>query len=80
MNESDWIILLKAIHQKLGKVQQTQQISSRVIFSNTGTVVGLTYATKLDMGEANEEFTWRVSNNQAVLIGYYIKSTDLLTK
>lgn len=35
-----------------------------------GTFVVLTYSTTFDQGTAKEQFTWRMSGDEAKLVGY----------
>jgi hypothetical protein len=69
MSESDCLAFLQAVHQKLGTVKQSTQTSSKVIFSNTGTIISHDYDTELTNGKATETFSWRVKGDEAVLIG-----------
>ena len=80
MSESDWTGLLKAVHQKLGKVQRSDQVGYKVMFSNTGIIVGLTYNTEFAEGKAVEDFTWRIKGEDSTLVGYFINVPTLITK
>lgn len=80
MSESDWTALLKAVHQKLGKLQRSDQVGYKVMFSNTGTIVGLTYNTEFAGGKAVEDFTWCIKGEDSTLVGYFINAPTLITK
>jgi hypothetical protein len=71
--------LMKAIHQKLGKVQATNQ-TSWLVNVGSGAVVTLTYNTDFADGKATEQFVWHVRGNRASLLNYTINSADLVTK
>ncbi|SRR5258708_28029856 len=80
-NEIEFVALLQAVHRKLGKVQQSKLQSSQVgWFAGEGTVVTLFYNTQFVDGKAGEKFIWHVRDNHAILDGYYINSSVLITK
>lgn len=79
--ETDFVNLLQAVHQKLGRVQRSQRRNYQVNWSTTqGTVVTLIYDTAFDGGNSTEQFAWRIRANQPALIGYHINSNALITK
>jgi hypothetical protein len=76
----DFTILLEAIHRKLGKVQKSEEAGWNVSAVNLQTNVTLTYKTKFAEGDAIETFVYRVNRGSALLCGYNINSTALITK
>ena len=61
-------------------MKQSNQAGFKLMLTPTGTIISHRYNTELTNGKATEDFTWRVKGEEAVLIGYYVKSNDLLTK
>jgi hypothetical protein len=78
--QQEFYEFISAVHRKLGKVQDASQRSFFVNFTMSGTIVRLNYATKFEQGDAQEEFFWKIKGSQAVLLGYHINSTTLITK
>lgn len=79
--EADFVNLLQAVHQKLGRVQSSQRRNYQVNWSTgLGTVITLIYDTSFDGGNSTEQFAWRTRDNQPALIGYHISSNALITK
>jgi len=72
--------LVRAVHQKLGKVQAANQVGYLVNVSTNGTYVTLTYETTFVEGKATEQFVWRLRDDRAALYNYNINSADLVTK
>jgi hypothetical protein len=72
--------LLRAVHQKLGKVEAAHQTSWVVNVSSDGPFVTLTYNTDFVDGKATEQFVWHVRDGRAALFNYNINSADLITK
>jgi hypothetical protein len=76
----DFTILLEAVHRKLGTVQKSEEAGWNVSSVNLQTNVTLTYKTKFAEGDAIETFVYRVNRGSALLCGYNINSTALITK
>jgi hypothetical protein len=76
----DFLDFISAVHRKLGRVQNASQTSFFINFSTSGTRVRLNYLTKFDGGDAQEEFIWKIKDDQAALVGYHISSNALITK
>ena len=76
----DFTILLEAIHRKLGTVQKSEAAGWNVSSVNLQTNVTLTYKTKFAEGDGTETFVYRVNRGSALLCGYNINSTALITK
>jgi len=72
--------LVRAVHQKLGKVQAANQVGYLVNVSSSGTFVTLTYDTTFVDAKATEQFVWHVRDGRAALYNYNINSADLVTK
>lgn len=71
---------LGAIERKLGKVTGSKQVGFYSNWTTEGTFVNLTYESTFEQGKAYEQFSWRVSGDEAKLVGYNINSPDLITK
>lgn len=72
--------LVRAVHQKLGKVHAANQVGYLVNVSSNGTYVTLTYDTTFVDGKATEQFVWRLRDDRAALYNYTVNSADLITK
>jgi hypothetical protein len=72
--------LVRAVHQKLGKVRTANQVGYLVNVSTNGTFVTLTYDTAFADGKATEQFVWRLRDGRAALYNYNVNSIDLVTK
>lgn len=79
-NQKDFLASVGAIHRKLGKVQDTSQSRYFLNFTTSGPQVRLNYHTKFEEGDGQEEFVWKIKDNNAVLVGYHINSTALIIK
>jgi len=77
--EQQFTKLLAAIHDKLGDAKNAQSTGWNVNYRPTGTVITLTYKTEFEKGSGTETFTYAMSSGTALLLGYRINSTDLLT-
>lgn len=71
---------LRAVHQKLGKVQTANQTSWLMNTSSDGAFLTLTYNTTFVDGTATEQFVWHVTDDRAALFNYNINSVDLVTR
>ena len=67
------------IRRKMGACQDSKEINYLVNESTSGTFVTLHYQTKCANGELNEQFVWRISRGQALLVGYRANNPRLLT-
>jgi Protein of unknown function (DUF4019) len=77
--EEQWTKLLAAIHDKLGNVKNAQSTGWNVNYRPTGTVITLSYKTEFEKGSGTETFNYAISGGAALLLGYHINSSDLLT-
>ena len=72
--------LVRAVHQKLGKVLAANQVGYLVNVNSNGTYVTLTYDTAFVEGKAMEQFVWRLRDHRAALYNYTVNSADLVIK
>jgi hypothetical protein len=79
-SEKDFILLLDAVHRKLGTVVSSAPAGSKVFSGTGGTTVRLGYQTKFSDGDGVETFTYRIEGGRALLLGYNINSMALITK
>jgi Protein of unknown function (DUF4019) len=79
--EEQFVALVQAVHRKLGDVQASNLKSFQVgWFAGQGETVTLFYETRFAEGNAGEKFTWHISNDRPMLVGYFINSNALITK
>lgn len=79
-SQEHFIAILDAVHRKLGTVQSAEREGFFVNYGTTGEMIRLNYSTRFDTGTADEQFVFRVSGNEARLVGYHINSDLLITK
>lgn len=80
-SEAEFLTVAQAIHRKLGRIQSSALKASQTQWlAGTGTIVTLFYDTQFASGKGTEKFMWRVTDNHVILVGYYIKSDDLIAK
>jgi hypothetical protein len=77
-SEAEFIRVAGTVRQRLGTVRNTMQQGWNVNFGTGGTVVTVVYDTHFLYGTGIEQFVFRTSGQQAVLIGYHINSRDLI--
>ena len=80
VKEADFVNMLEHVHSKLGTVKQSNQDAWHVNATTSGTAVTLGYDVVFSEGKGTEECIFRVSGDQAKLIGYTVKSPLLATK
>ena len=80
VKEADFVNMLEHVHSKLGTVKQSNQDAWNVNATTSGTAVTLGYDVEFSEGKGTEECSFRVSGDQAKLIGYTVKSPLLATK
>jgi hypothetical protein len=71
--------LLAAIDRKLGAVKGTEKNGWSVNYSASGTSVTLKLKTQFERGTGAETFVYRITSGKALLAGYHINSTELIT-
>lgn len=69
--------LLRAAHNRLGKVTGTQRVGFNAATNTNGTFVVLTMNTTFERGTGQEEFVFRKEGETYRLAGYHIKSNEL---
>jgi hypothetical protein len=69
--------LLTRVHDKLGNVIDTTRVGFNVNYNLGGSTVTLTYSTKFQLGEGQEQFVWLKSGTGVRLLNYNIKSSAL---
>lgn len=69
--------LLDQIHARLGNVKSASRTGFNDSIDNGDHRLQLTYATKFERGEGDEEFVFRMNGGKPVLIGYHVKSDAL---
>jgi len=78
--EKQFVEFMSAIQRKLGKVTQTSNAGFNVRTFNLTTTVVLNQNTTFEQGAGTEVFTFQMSGDKAVLVGYNINSKDLILK
>lgn len=78
--EKDFLDFVGAVQRKLGKVTQTSNAGFNVRTFNLTTTVVLSQNTSFESGAGTETFTFEMTDEKAVLVGYNINSKDLILK
>jgi hypothetical protein len=78
--QEDFVALLDAVHRKLGDFKSTSQKGWNVNYNTSGKFVTITYETVYAEGKAAEQFVYRVSDEEALLVGYHVSSNVLILK
>jgi hypothetical protein len=80
-SEVDFVALSQKIHDKLGRVRHSDLQGSQVSWiAGQGKIVTLFYITQFAEGRAEEKFVWHLSNDHALLVGYFVNSNLLAIK
>jgi len=69
--------VLDQIHRRLGNVKSSTRTGFNDRVDNGDHRLELTYDTKFERGEGDEEFVFRIIDGKPVLAGYHIKSDAL---
>jgi len=72
-----WSKLMTRLHDKLGNVTDTTRTGFNVNYNVGGTTVTMTYSTKFQLGDGQEEFVWLKSNHELRLLNYTLRSRAL---
>ncbi len=80
VKQEEFVTFLQAVHRKLGNLKSTVPQGWRINYQTSGTYVSLGYQTHFAEGDATEEFSYRVEDNRATLVGYHVNSMALITK
>ncbi len=76
----DFNKLMSAVSRKLGKVKSTANQDWNIKVFNLITSVVMVQNTEFEQGKGTETFTFEMDGEKAVLLGYYINSSDLIAK
>jgi hypothetical protein len=68
---------LGSVHQRLGNVRTANQTGWRVNYQPGDSRAVLNYSTEFERGRGTEEFVFRISEGESILIGYHIDSNEL---
>jgi Protein of unknown function (DUF3887) len=71
--------LLAAIDRKLGAFKTAESNGWKVNFSPSATSVTLQFKAQFERGSGEETFVYRVADGKALLVGYHINSSELIT-
>ena len=77
VKQDDLTGLLARVHDKLGNVIDATRIGFNVNYKFGGSTIAITYSTKFQLGEGQEEFVWLKSAGDLRLLNYNIKSSAL---
>ena len=77
VKQDDLNSLLALVHDKLGNVTDTTRTGFYVNYKFGGSTITITYSTKFQMGEGQEQFVWLKSGDDLRLLNYNIKSPAL---
>ncbi len=80
VTKESFVLLLSAVHTKLGKVKQTKQTGWRANVDTSGSVAELTMQTTFEKGTGEENFIFRNMDDGQKLAGYHIESADMMLK
>jgi Protein of unknown function (DUF4019) len=75
--KTEFIAYLNIVHEKLGNVKNSKQISSNINYGTDGSYVTLGYETEFHKGTGTERFIYRVNGKKARLYSYRIDSSAL---
>ena len=69
--------LLTRVHDKLGNVTDTTRTGLNVAYKFGGSTVSISYSTKFQLGDGQEDFVWLKSGDGLHLLHYNVKSSAL---
>jgi len=69
--------LLTKVHENLGNVTDATRTGFNVNYNVGGSTITITYSTKFQLGEGQEQFVWLKSGGGVRLLNYNIKSAAL---
>ena len=78
-SEEQFVRFMTSVDHKLGPWQSSPEPGWNVTRTTAGHFVKLAYQSQFARGPAVEEFTWRIQNGQAVLLGYHVSSMLLVS-
>jgi len=77
VKQEDLSSLLARVHDKLGNVTDTTRTGFNVNYNFGGSTITITYSTKFQLGQGQEQFVWLKSGDDLRLLNYNIKSPAL---
>lgn len=69
--------LLTKVHDKLGNVTDATRTGFNVNYNVGGSTITMTYSTKFQQGEGQEQFVWLKSGGGVRLLNYNVRSAAL---
>ncbi len=75
----DFIAFLAGAHKKLGTFKSGKQVGWNDNHTIGGHFVTLQYESQFERGPAQEQFIFRINNDQPILVGYHINSNLFVT-
>ena len=79
-SEREFVDLLSAISKKLGRMGEKKLVKWNVNYGPMETIVTYQYDSSFEKGKAVETFRFSVNKDSAKIVGYFINSTDLITR
>jgi len=79
-SEEQFLRFLAALERKLGPWQSAPEPAWNVTRGTSGHLVDLTYQSQFVQGAATEQFSWRIEDGTAILMGYNVNSPLLVTE
>ena len=73
----DFTALLTKLHDKLGNVTDATRTGFHVNYQFGGSTIALSYSTKFQQGDGEEDFVWLKSGDELHLLHYNVKSSAL---
>ena len=77
VQEDALVKLLTRVHEKLGNVTDATRTGFNVNYNFGAATVTITYSTRFQLGEGQEQFVWRNSPEGVRLLNYNIRSAAL---
>ena len=75
----DFIKFLTGAHAKLGAYRESKQVGWNDNYATGGHFVTLTYDSQFERGPAQEQFVYRMKDDQPILAGYHVNSNLFVT-
>lgn len=74
--EADQVKVFQMIHEKMGIAGKMKPLGFHVNANTNGTFASQVYETEFSLGKGEEQFVWRIKGNDALLVGYHVKSPN----
>ncbi len=68
--------VLRLVHDKMGTFEKMTPLGFHVNANIKGTFANQVYETHFAMGTGQEQFVWRLENNNALLVSYHVDSPN----